>query len=235
MSGTNLWHRLIHPITTHFRKKRGIFLFQQFPQIREYKICDLGGSRHFWEKVALDITPGNITVFNISDSETQSVADKTGDAIKVVLYDGKRIPADNCEFDLLVCNSVLEHVPLASRAALAAEMLRVSKHVFCQTPAYSFPFEPHFILPFVHWLPRNMGFWLVYFSPWRLLSRPSPENIREYWWGTKLLTEKEIGQLFPDAIIGYERVLGLTKSYYVIQDCLLGASTNMSTKGVIDE
>jgi 2-polyprenyl-3-methyl-5-hydroxy-6-metoxy-1,4-benzoquinol methylase len=219
MSGTSWWHRLIHPITAHFRKKRGSFLHQQFPKIREYKICDLGGSRHFWEKVALDIPPGNITVFNISDSETQTVSDKTEDDIKVVLYDGNKIPAANSEFDLLVCNSVLEHVPPAARASLAAEMRRVAKHVFCQTPAYSFPIEPHFILPFVHWLPRKLGFWLAHVSPWRLLSRPSPENIREYWWGTELLSEKEIRQLFPNARIGYERALGLTKSYYVIQDC----------------
>lgn len=216
----NGWQRFIHPITAYFRKKRGHFLRAQFPKIREYRICDLGGSRHFWEKVALDIPPGNITVFNISHSETGTFSDNAGDSITVVLYNGKQIPVADKEFDLLVCNSVLEHVSPDAREALVGEMRRVAKRVFCQTPAFSFPIEPHFIFPFIHWLPRNLGFQLVHLSPWRLLSRPSAENIREYWWGTQLLTENEIAQLFPHADIRYERVLGLVKSYYVVQDCL---------------
>lgn len=212
------WHLLIHPVTAHFRRKRGAFLLAQYPGIRSYRICDLGGSRHFWEKVALDIPIENITVFNISDSETGSVSDSAGEGIKVVIYDGKHIPAEDREFDLLVCNSVLEHVPPDARMALALEMQRVAKRIFCQTPAYGFPIEPHFVLPFVHWLPRRLGFWLVHISPWRLLSRPSPENIREYWWGTELLTKREVKQLFPGAEVGYERAAGLTKSYYILLD-----------------
>jgi len=212
-----IWHRVIHPITQHFRQRRGQFLLANFPDIRELRICDLGGSQHFWEKLALDVPAPNITIYNISRDETQSVVASNASSISVQIYDGRRIPVPDKTFDLLVCNSVLEHVPIEERATLCREMSRVSRAVFLQTPAWSFPVEPHFLLPFVHWLPRRLGYWLAHFSPWRLLSRPSQETIRQYWWGTQLLRFKELQELFPAASIATERALGLTKSYYVLQ------------------
>jgi SAM-dependent methyltransferase len=140
-----------------------------------------------------------------------------GKGIRVILFDGKRIPAPDGVFDLCVCNSVLEHVPPAQRAALAGEMRRVAKRVFCQTPAYEFPIEPHFIAPFIHWLPRWFGFQLAKISPWRMLSRPDAVTLRSYWWDTQLLTEREVRAIFPGADILTERVMGLAKSYYIIE------------------
>jgi len=180
------------------------------------RICDLGGSRHFWDKLNLDVPRQNITIYNISSDETQGVDAATSGAIKVVLYDRQRLPVEDGSFDLLVCNSVLEHVPPNQRTALVAEMHRVARQVFCQTPARSFPLEPHFLMPFVHWLPRRVGFVLAHVSPWRLLSRPNAETIRAYWWGTELLDQAEIERLFPQASIESERLMGLVKSYYVV-------------------
>ena len=71
-------------------------------------------------------------------------------------------------------------------------------------------------MPFVHWLPRRLGFVLVHASPWRLLSRPSRANIREYWWGTQLLDRAEVQGLFPKASIDAEFLFGLVKSYYIV-------------------
>jgi len=210
-----IWSNFIHPITQHFRKGRGKFIAANFPDILSARICDLGGSRHFWEKLALPVRPENITIYNISADEAHSMSGADG-GIPIVIYDGRHIPVPDKHFDLLVCNSVLEHVPPDQRAALAKEMRRVAKAVFCQTPAYSFPLEPHFIMPFVHWLPRQLGYQLIKLSPWRILSRPSAATIRSYWWDTKLLGRRELQALFPEAAISSERVLGLTKSYYVV-------------------
>ena len=211
----SLWHHVIHPITRHFRRQRGRFMIARCPDLCRMRICDLGGSRHFWDKLGLDIPRQNITIYNISSDETQGVKTAEAGDIKVVLYDGKRLPVEDGSFDLLVCNSVLEHVSPLQRQALVAEMHRVARHVFCQTPARSFPLEPHFLMPFVHWLPRRVGFGLVHVSPWRLLSRPSAATIHEYWWGTQLLGRKEVERLFPQACIESERLMGLVKSYYV--------------------
>lgn len=212
----SLWHRVIHPVTQHFRRRRGKFLLEEFPDILKLKICDLGGSQHFWDKLGLDVPCDQITIYNISAAETQGVDLAGHQRIRVLIYDGKHIPESDATFDLLICNSVLEHVPPAQRAALAIEMQRVAKSVFCQTPAQSFPVEPHFLMPFVHWLPRGLGFQLIKLSPWRLLARPDLATIKAYWWGTRLLSRDELQTLFPGARIVAERALGLTKSYYVI-------------------
>ncbi len=65
----------------------------------------------------------------------------------------ERLPFADQEFDLVYCSSVIEHVPPARRAAFAAELRRVGRGWMVQTPARSFPLEPHALLPFAHWLP----------------------------------------------------------------------------------
>ena len=222
----SIWHSVIHPVTRHFRQRRGQFLLNAFPAIASLRICDLGGSRHFWDKLGLDVPRQHITIYNISSGETQAVNAQPGAAgqaladggIQVLIYDGQHIPVVDQHFDLLVCNSVLEHVPPGQRAALVAEMRRVAKAVFCQTPARSFPIEPHFLMPFVHWLPRRWGYQLIKLSPWRLLARPSAADIHAYWWGTQLLNRLEIKNLFPNAKVQAETVLGWVKSFYVVEN-----------------
>jgi SAM-dependent methyltransferase len=63
------------------------------------------------------------------------------------------LPFANDEFDLVYCSSVIEHVAPALRDAFARELRRVGRGWFVQTPAFSFPLEPHALLPAAHWLP----------------------------------------------------------------------------------
>ena len=63
------------------------------------------------------------------------------------------LPFTDGEFDLVYCSSVIEHVPPARRETFARELRRVGRGWFVQTPAFSFPIEPHALLPFAHWLP----------------------------------------------------------------------------------
>ena len=67
----------------------------------------------------------------------------------------ERLPFADGEFDLAYCSSVIEHVPRERRAAFAAELRRVARGWYVQTPARSFPIEPHSLLPGAHWLPRG--------------------------------------------------------------------------------
>ena len=67
----------------------------------------------------------------------------------------ERLPFADGEFDLAYCNSVIEHVPRERRAAFAAELRRVARGWYVQTPARSFPIEPHSLLPGAHWLPAR--------------------------------------------------------------------------------
>jgi SAM-dependent methyltransferase len=65
----------------------------------------------------------------------------------------QRLPFADAEFELCYCSSVIEHVPVRQREAFAAEVRRVGRGWFVQSPAFSFPIEPHSLLPGAHWLP----------------------------------------------------------------------------------
>jgi hypothetical protein len=213
----NWWHRFVHLVTGHFRRKRGKLLLQLFPDIAKMRIVDVGGSRHFWEKVDLQIPPQNVRIFNISEAETRAVGQGRYEGVQVERFDGFNLPLKTHSVDLVVCNSVIEHVSPESRSRFAKEVDSVARNAFVQTPAWSFPVEPHFVMPFIHWLPRSVGFALAHVSIWRILSRPSRETIRNYWWGTKLLKEREFKSLFPGYMFVGERFFGLTKSMALVK------------------
>src|SRR5919204_1141271 len=115
----------------------------------------------------------------------------------------KRLPFDDGAFDLAYASSVIEHVEPADRPAFAAEIRRVARGWFVQTPAWSFPIEPHALLPFAHWLPPAAR------RPyWRLGAAGSWEDIR-------LLRRSELERLFGEPILA-ERFGGIVKSWIAL-------------------
>jgi len=206
------WHRFIHPIQRYFRRKRGARLLQRYPNLANLKICDLGGSRHFWEESGLPL--GNIVILNVSEGETQAYSEEY-DGLKIALYDGRHIPAADDEYELLICNSVIEHVEPSQHAALCAEMRRVARQVYLQTPAFEFPIEPHFVFPFIHWLPPRLGEVAARISPWCLLAPSRWGSLHEEFSKIKLLKRAEVRALFPSAEITGEKFFGFQKSHLV--------------------
>jgi SAM-dependent methyltransferase len=112
------------------------------------------------------------------------------------------LPFATDEFDLVYCSSVIEHVPPARRAAFAAEVRRVGRGWFVQTPARSFPIEPHSLLPGAHWIPEHVR--RLY---WRLGAAGQWEEI-------SLLSRAELEALFGPA--RPERAGGLVKSWVCV-------------------
>jgi SAM-dependent methyltransferase len=113
------------------------------------------------------------------------------------------LPFDDAEWDLVYCNSVIEHVPPARREAFAAELRRVGRGCYVQTPAWSFPLEPHALLPFAHWLPTSLR------RPyWRLGAAGDWEEI-------ELLRRGELESLFGPALP--ERAGPLVKSWVCVR------------------
>jgi hypothetical protein len=100
-----------------------------------------------------------------------------------------------------------------SRERMANEIRRVGRRYFVQTPSRSFPIEPHFLFPFYQFLPRGLRVWLLmHFSlGWfpKAATRVEAEAVVD---SIELLDEREMRQLFPEARIARERLLGLTKS-----------------------
>ncbi len=112
------------------------------------------------------------------------------------------LPFAEGQFDLVYCSSVIEHVAPARRAAFAAEVRRVGRGWFVQTPAWSFPLEPHSLLPFAHWLPAR-----VRRPYWRLGAAGEWEQI-------ELLRRAELQALFGPALS--ERFGPLVKSWVCV-------------------
>jgi SAM-dependent methyltransferase len=113
------------------------------------------------------------------------------------------LPFADAEWDLVYCNSVIEHVPPERREAFAAELRRVGKGWYVQTPAWSFPLEPHALLPLAHWLPPRLR------RPyWKLGATGKWEEI-------ELLRRGEMEALFGPA--SPERVGGLVKSWVCVR------------------
>jgi SAM-dependent methyltransferase len=113
------------------------------------------------------------------------------------------LPFADGEFDLVYCSSVIEHVPRAKREAFAAELRRVGRGWFVQTPAFSFPVEPHALLPFAHWLPLALRrrYWRV--------------GAAGEWEEIALLRRSEMESLFGPALP--ERFGPLVKSWVCVR------------------
>ncbi|MBA3808214.1 MAG: class I SAM-dependent methyltransferase [Solirubrobacterales bacterium] len=112
------------------------------------------------------------------------------------------LPFADGEFDLVYCSSVIEHVPPARRAAFASEVRRVGRGWFVQSPAFSFPIEPHALLPGAHWLPSP-----VRRRYWRLGAAVAWEDV-------PLLRRAEMEALFGPARA--ERFAGIVKSWVCV-------------------
>lgn len=121
------------------------------------------------------------------------------------------LPFAENEFDLVYSSSVIEHVPPARREAFAAEVRRVGRGWFVQTPALSFPVEPHSLLPFAHWLPVALR------RPyWRLGAAGDWEDI-------SLLSRRAMEALFGPAMP--ERVGPLVKSWVCVRPPTVGTAS----------
>jgi SAM-dependent methyltransferase len=114
-----------------------------------------------------------------------------------------RLPFADGHFELAYASSVIEHVAPAQRAAFAAELRRVARGFYVQTPAYSFPIEPHALLPFAHWLPPALRrrYWSL--------------GAQGHWEDIHLLRRAEMEALFGAVLA--ERVGPLAKSWIAVR------------------
>jgi 2-polyprenyl-3-methyl-5-hydroxy-6-metoxy-1,4-benzoquinol methylase len=133
------------------------------------------------------------------------------------------LPFDDEEWDMIFCNSVIEHVTIPKdgvwnmveddafcsfareqQAAFAAEIMRTTRNYFVQTPCRMFPIESHAWLPFVQYLPRRLLIPLLGNTNRWWLKRTQPD-----WC---LMSKEEISSMFTDAEVIIERVFGLPRS-----------------------
>jgi hypothetical protein len=214
---------LIASLQNYFRKRRNGRLSGLIDQLaqrlnRPVRILDVGGRPVFWETVETSniekITLINIEAVDLSGKETRFPMEAlNANALDLSEFAGGK-------FDLVVSNSVIEHLGSWSNIKLCAhEMRSVADCGYVQTPSFWFPVEQHFMIPFFHWLPNQLRVILLPYLP-----RAGYENAksldcaRDYVEEINLLTGTEMAFLFPDARIDREKLVLFTKSYVAVWD-----------------
>jgi ubiquinone/menaquinone biosynthesis C-methylase UbiE len=192
------------------RKRFTLFnsLIESLP--KPLNILDVGGTQIFWERMGLiNRVDANITLINLCEVEV------TYPNFISIIGDGRDMTKfKNKEFDVIFSNSVIEHVGhYEQQRELANEVRRVGKRYFLQTPNRYFPIEPHFLFPFFQFLPLKIKvFLLIHFSIGWYKKISQKQKASQEINAIRLLNERQLKNLFPEAKIYREKFLGLTKS-----------------------
>ena len=181
---------------------------------RPVRILDVGGTTGFWERVGYAGRDGvEIVLLNQIDQEAPH------DNLTAVVGDAADLSAfGDGSFDVVLSNSVIEHLPTPElQGRMAAEMRRVGRCLYVQTPNRYFPLEPHFLFPFYALLPLNVRAFLLQHLDlgWHLRQPNRAAALREVR-SIRLMTGRELRRAFPGARIERERILVFTKSFIVL-------------------
>ncbi len=194
----------------HFRRRRMNRFFALFAPSSEIHVLDIGGTPQTWNSESEDRTLFPVTLINIrSNGQIES------NRFTFVEGDATELPFADNAFDIAFSNSVIEHVGTwEKQQAFAREASRVARKLWIQTPARSFPIEAHLLAPYIQYLPKSVQHRIV---RWTLRGLLQPDAVHEIVDEVRLLTSREMKQLFPDCLILKERILGLTKSYVAVR------------------
>lgn len=203
-------HLVYDVFMSYFRRRRIQQFRKLFPIDNVRAVLDLGGTTYWWDRVGYDAT---VTLLNIEPSNRHDPR------YRYVTADACNTGLSPDSYDLCFSNSVIEHVGDYERQkAFAEEMLRLGKMIYCQTPNRWFFVEPHLITLFLHWLPIQWQVRLIpYLSVWGWVTNPSRQRIENFVRNCRLMTKRELQELFPDCEVIAERFMLIPKSWIVVR------------------
>jgi ubiquinone/menaquinone biosynthesis C-methylase UbiE len=196
------------PFFAAFRTKRLRQLCETFNITEDTEILDVGGSYPtFWKYSP--IKP-KVTLLNPKPSWLECAEP----GFSTVVGDGRSLPFKDKSFDIVISNSVIEHLGcFREQQAFAKEIRRVGRRYWVQTPNRYFFIEPHFLAPMVHFLPRNTRKAVSrYVTWWGLTTHPTKQQVSDLVDEISLLSDREVRLLFPDSETIKEKWCGMTKS-----------------------
>jgi len=200
-------------LSDRLRKKRfGLFLEMIVEMPRPVKVIDVGGTAMFWKNMGYSSIKGvKITLLNIKVEPMEGSEMMQGDARNLRRFKDK-------EFDIAFSNSVIEHLgTFDDQRLMAEEMKRVASKVYLQTPNRWFPLEPHTLFPFFQFLPLSIKVWLMMHFDLGWYKKMTDRKLAEQECNSiRLMSKSDLRILFPDAQIRKERILGLVKSFIIL-------------------
>ena len=222
--------RAVRALSQAAREKRAQMFRDAFEFTEATRVLDLGSEIGRNIHAVLAGTPvklANVYICDIRQPLLEIGAQRYG-FVPVLAKEGAPLPFDDGFFDVVYCSSVIEHVTVPKQeiwstrserrfveraaerqAQFAAEIRRLGRQYFVQTPNIHFPVESHSWLPFVGWLPRPL-----LLSVLSVTNRVWVKSTEPDW---RLLDRDDMAALFPDAEIVGERCLGLTKSLIAVK------------------
>ena len=210
-------HTVYRQIFKIWRKRRfQLFLRLMRPRLSDI-LLDVGGYPEFWMSHPQPVK--RIDTLNLQAVPWSPQHTPNRD-IRTLVGDGCALAMADKIYDIGFSNSVIEHVGSWERQLqFASEIRRVAKALWVQTPAYECPIEPHYLTPFVHYLPRSFQkLMLRWCTLWGWIERPNADQINSMVETTRLVRKSEMRQLFPDCEIVTERMLWIIpKSYIAIR------------------
>jgi len=198
-------------LSARARAKRWDELMRRFPSLAEMRVLDLGGLPDFWRKSA--VRPTHVTTVNLvaADSDEPWVNHIVGDACAPEGLSGEK-------FDLVVSNSLLEHVGGYARRRQLTDVIHgfADRH-WVQTPYRYFPIEPHWAFPGLQFLPVSARAAAIRVWPLGHAKAEGWAASADAVLATELLSLTEMRLLFPESDIWHERAAGLTKSLVAVR------------------
>jgi hypothetical protein len=207
-------HTVYRQIFKIWRRKRfGLFLRNIRPSASDIML-DVGGNPSFWTSHSQPVA--RIDTLNIHEISWHADSNPNYN-IRVLVGDGCALAMPDKCYDIGFSNSVIEHVgSLKRQQQFASEIRRVAKSLWVQTPAYEFPFEPHYLTPFIQYIPRSLQKKILrWCTIWGWIERPTQDQINFMVDTTRLLRKSEMRQLFPDCEIITERILWMVPKSYI--------------------
>lgn len=197
-------------VSAKARGRRWAELMRRFPDLDQMKILDLGGRPQFWRDAP--VRPATVTTVNLIDLPapepwiTTLVADACADRWT------------HGTFDLVISNSLLEHLGgMARRKQFADVVHAASNRWWIQTPYRYFPIEPHWFFPGFQFLPLATRIFITRRWPLGYRRANTWEQAYEVTQEVELVTITEMRTLFPEGDLWKERMAGLVKSLVAVR------------------
>ena len=110
------------------------------------------------QNIFLEKIKNNKNVTCLSTQDCRILQQKFKNIKNTIIGDGKNTMLNDNSFDIVHSNATIEHVgSFDNQLSFIKELVRISKEsVFLQTPNRFHPIDFHTILPFIHWLPKNI-------------------------------------------------------------------------------